>query len=240
MDDKVKLTEKPGYYAVIPAAVRYDRSLSPNSKLLYGEITCLLNFRGKCFASNAYFSRLYEVSERQISRMINELKVAGHIDILMQKRQDGTDRFISLAQDKNVQGGVDKNVVCGQDKKVYHNKHSININSLSEDKENALFIEFWNIFPNHKGLKETFKSWGKLTKETHQLILKKIKPWLLDNGDKFMPYPATWLNQERWNDELTPMKPEIRKPTAPLDPIYSTSAYKVINPDQYNPQTIEQ
>ena len=35
--------EKPSYYAIIPANVRYDKRLTDKAKLLYGEITCLTN-----------------------------------------------------------------------------------------------------------------------------------------------------------------------------------------------------
>lgn len=61
------------YYAIIPANVRYDKDLTPNAKLLYGEITALCNEKGYCWASNSYFSELYGTSIRSISKWINQL-----------------------------------------------------------------------------------------------------------------------------------------------------------------------
>ena len=57
---------KPNYYAIIPANVRYDKDISPNAKLLFGEITSLCNQKGYCWATNEYFSTLYNVSDRVI------------------------------------------------------------------------------------------------------------------------------------------------------------------------------
>lgn len=67
------------YYAIIPANVRYDDDLTPNSKLLYGEITALCNEKGYCWASNEYFSKLYGVSKTSISNWISQLRNKGYI-----------------------------------------------------------------------------------------------------------------------------------------------------------------
>jgi hypothetical protein len=71
--------QKPNYYAVIPADVRYSKKLTPNSKLLYAEITALCNMNGKCTASTEYFCRLYEVSRVSIQKWLKILEDNNYI-----------------------------------------------------------------------------------------------------------------------------------------------------------------
>ena len=71
--------EKPNYYAVIPAEIRYNKKLTPNSKLLYAEITALCNMNGKCTASTQYFCKLYEVSRVSIQKWLKILEDNNYI-----------------------------------------------------------------------------------------------------------------------------------------------------------------
>lgn len=73
-------TVKRNYFAVIPADIRYDVNLTPNAKLLYGEITALADDEGICKISNAYFADLYQVSSTSISTWISSLQEAGYIE----------------------------------------------------------------------------------------------------------------------------------------------------------------
>lgn len=70
---------KPGYYAIIPADVRYDDRIPANAKLLYGEISALIGAEGYCFASNQYFSEVYGCTPVTVARLISKLEEAGYI-----------------------------------------------------------------------------------------------------------------------------------------------------------------
>ena len=75
------MNEKPNYYAVIPANVRYDKNLKANEKILYGEIAALLDKTGTCYASNNYFARLYKVDPSAISKWISNLEKNDYLEI---------------------------------------------------------------------------------------------------------------------------------------------------------------
>lgn len=78
-----------------------------------------------------------------------------------------------------------------------------------KDKEDIYpFDEFWSAYPKKKAKEAARKAWAKLKpdetlgKEIIQAVIEsaKTKDWLKENG-KFIPYPATYLNGKRWEDE---------------------------------------
>ena len=70
------------------------------------------------------------------------------------------------------------------------------------------FTAFWQTFPNKTGKGAARKAWAKLkpSPELVTMILAAITTqntwatWQRDGG-RYIPHPATWLNQERWTDE---------------------------------------
>lgn len=115
---------KKSYYAIIPANVRYSNEIVDGAKLLYGEITCLCNEKGFCWANNEYFAKLYRNTKVTISRWISMLDKNNFIYI------DNTSgkRKIFLSQievvDDEVNGVVDK-PKKSKDKKVEKEKKEI-------------------------------------------------------------------------------------------------------------------
>lgn len=81
--------EKPGYFAVIPSAVRYCDDIPASAKLLYGEISSLSNGLGYCWASDQYFADLYAVNIRTVRNLLKALSDAHFIIINEEKTVDG-------------------------------------------------------------------------------------------------------------------------------------------------------
>lgn len=104
--------EKPNYYSIIPANIRYDKELMANAKLLYGEITALCNDKGICWAGNEYFAELYSVSKETISRWISQLCKKGYINTKIFYKKDSKEidkRIISIVN-LNSNYPIDENV----------------------------------------------------------------------------------------------------------------------------------
>lgn len=127
------MKEKPNYYAVIPADVRYDKGLKDKAKLLYGEIVALSNKDGYCYASNKYFADLYEVSITTISLLIKELSEKGYIEteiIYKEGTKEILNRYLKI-----LKGGYLRNLKEGYLRKVKDNNTSINNININK-KEN--------------------------------------------------------------------------------------------------------
>jgi len=78
------------------------------------------------------------------------------------------------------------------------------------------FISFWNSYPKRIGKKATLKAWMKAKdKPLIDYILSKINQqkesdqWKKDNG-QYIPNPSTWINQGRWDDEISIPKEKLK------------------------------
>ena len=132
-NDQTKVNEN-GYWAVIPAPVRYDDQICANAKLLYAEISCLVHRDGYCWATNDHFANLYGWTPRSVARMLQSLADRGYIIITngnskLRRIYAGINPFTGLNHDKNVMVTMaklsdnhDKNVIQNNKK---NNKYNI-------------------------------------------------------------------------------------------------------------------
>lgn len=80
--------------------------------------------------------------------------------------------------------------------------------SKVKDIYSDIFLQFYNAYPRKTAKASAWKAWKKLNGSlppVDDLILKineqmKMESWTKDDG-RYIPHPATWLNQRRWEDE---------------------------------------
>ena len=106
--------DNPGFFAILPATVRYDRRLKPAEKIFYAEITSLAEKTGYCYASNAYFCPLYDTTERTVQRWVKHLQELGYVAVSYARDGAANQRYISplvgIVPDVCAENHPDKNV----------------------------------------------------------------------------------------------------------------------------------
>lgn len=72
------------------------------------------------------------------------------------------------------------------------------------------FLAFWESYPRKVGKAAALKVWGKLNGHSVPIdqMLKAVQqqkawPQWQEDGGRFIPHPATWLNEGRWEDKPT-------------------------------------
>lgn len=201
-------------------------------------------------ASNGRINSIYKINHmflyQQIKNNENYSQLADN-----KQSQNVTVNSNDLLPNKNIYKNNNKNIYAhSENEQVYNHEDdkqkendSLSSNTIKQDTKNKAikkqnkelnelqekqFDKFWQAYPKKVSKKQAQKSWKKINPslELFEKILKALEmvkqteQWEKDNG-KFIPYPATWLNQERWTDEIKMMqdiKPVI-EPKLKIKPV---------------------
>ena len=137
---------------------------------------------------------------------------------LKRKRHFSIEEIISFSQEKDF---------CGESRQVAANCGLIQSNPIQSESnpnpnpnptrararrtapDDGRFDTFWAAYPRHDARLDAEKAFKKLNPDDELMgkILKAIEAWKQtdqwkENGGQFIPYPATWLNKHRWEDEI--------------------------------------
>ena len=201
--------DKPNYYAILSAEVRYDNRLRPNVKLLYAEITALCNMNMECFASNRYFSELYGKSKGSISGWISELVKYGYISAEYTYKE-GT-KEIEYRYIKILKGGITANDNTLLKKTIKSNNTSTNNTSININISNRRKDFVLNVmsFDYDKNILNSFVDyWTEPNKSKTKMKFELQQTWStnlrLKNWEK---------NQKKWDKPKIVNKNKLTKNT---------------------------
>ena len=87
------------------------------------------------------------------------------------------------------------------------------------------FADFWQVYPRKTAKQPSQKAWLKLNIKDQMKAIKDCIPRYKDTPKQFIPHASTYLNQERWDEEII-----TEEPTSNAPPQIHSQSYKAFVP----------
>ena len=172
---------------------------------------------GKCFPSLARLCKVTEMGKTALVGHLDTLEKLGLIERLRKYDDNGafksTDYVLKLKDDTLVRNTdnpcsdfTPPLVRNANTNLVSNNLGSKPYTSSKDDEVNYYFDQLWEMYPRKVGKGQARKAYLAASKKIDFFdLLPKLEAYVstLDGKDKqYMPHLATWLNGERWADEV--------------------------------------
>lgn len=198
-------------FLIIPYQVYINKNLTAVDGYLYGIIYWLERLKnGKCTASNQTLSEIMNITPGSVQNSLQRLEKEKCIArVFKDKQKKLRTEIICLVTYERVSLNNDT-VPLNDDTYVSLNDDHISNNIISNSNKSISFSEFWTIYPKKVDKKKSEAKWNRLTITVQRTILADIPKRKQTSGWKanYIPNPTTYLNGERWNDEI---KTEIKE-----------------------------
>lgn len=195
--------EKPWYYAILPATIRYAEDLTELQKLLYAEITALAQANGYCYASNSYFANLYKKTSKRISSTIQDMVKKWYLEV-KQNKEWWWSREIYLGEIKNIRKSF----------KIPTNPIPLETDTpIPEKKEGAIPLETDTLSHSTGNIiiQDNTTSVNRVEEPTAPTPSEKnieFIHWMRDTEIRGKFYISVW-NEKTWSSEI--MNSELKK-----------------------------
>ena len=218
-----------GYILLYRSLLKWEWYLNQNTKDVFLHLLLTANYeqrfwegitveRGQRVCSIATLSQELRLSQKSIRVALNHLKTTNEVAIKgankysvitlinYSKYQD----LIETGASETASETANKGQTKGK-QRANKGQHRKNVENVENDKnvKNTMFSEFWNIYPKKTAKPIAEKAFNKINPseelfaiiKTAVIEQSKSIGWKKDGG-QYIPYPATWLNSEQWNDEV--------------------------------------
>jgi ribosomal protein L17 len=211
------MENKESYYMNIPAPV-WDSGMNAKAILMYGHVTVLANKKGYCYASNAYFEKVLNVSDTTVGRYLNQLESKGFISrklIYKEESKEVAERriYMNTGMHTSEHGPMFKNEAGPMFKNEQVNTTSNNTTSTNTTAYDGIYDKLIKDWP-----KTRIHSKGPVikylkTKSKDELILiLKNKSRYLKANEGFIKNLRNYLEHEDWSEESIKQYETKRKP----------------------------
>jgi predicted AAA+ superfamily ATPase len=182
---------------------------------------------GECFPSINRLADVCEMSRRSVENHLETLETLGLIQRVNQFRDRGgktSNRYVldlvGTSENNSLADTDTQNLRMVCEKSAHGDTQNLRMNNLvinnlgketnntssKDDEVNYYFDQLWEMYPRKIGKGQARKAYVTASKKIDFFdLLPKLEAYVstLDGKDKqYMPHLATWLNGERWADEV--------------------------------------
>lgn len=190
-----------------------QKGLKPATKIVLYWLADHYNETTKeCFPRILRLAELCDMSRRSVEGHLTILEEIGLIKRINRFRDQGgktSNGYILYISESDAQ-----NLRIPSEKSAHGDTQNLRMNNLINNnlvnEPNILlerFDEFYAAYPIKKGKGAAKKAWEKAIKKAdpdHIISNAALYASSVQNKDpKFVAYPATWLNAERWDDDIS-------------------------------------
>lgn len=125
-----------------------------------------------------------------------------------QRQQKHRSRGASHAPVTPLSRSCHRDLQKSESDKRKHSSADADVRASSTTKQTPGFDDFYRAYPKKRGREDAARAWRKVRPEDVSAILaavegfKASEDWQRENG-RYVPYPATFLNGRRWEDQVS-------------------------------------
>ena len=164
--------------------------------------------------------KLDQVREADVSRLLLECEKAGLIRLYaidgkrylqMERWEQGRASVSKYPEPPDIpaqtptDSGVCKSLSTDSPDSDPDNDTDPDMRPAVTGRKGVEFAIFWQAYPKRKNRGDAEKAWKKVTAPIETILAaieeQRTSPDWTKEGGKYIPYPASWLNGRRWEDE---------------------------------------
>jgi hypothetical protein len=203
-------------FAAVPTWMIRDRQVPRNAILVYASLSSRAGY-GAIFPSQMTIAEESGLSERTVRTMLARLEEIGVIERRSRRAGEGrgnrkTDAYVLHPNGRHEEPAnlAGRSEQPANEPRATGNQTQcaplIEIDRAEIDRVSCSFDDFWSVWPRKDSKKTAQTAWSKAIKKADpQIIVDAARAYAQSpyRPDKqFVPYGASWLNAERWNDPL--------------------------------------
>jgi DNA-binding transcriptional regulator YhcF (GntR family) len=202
------------------ADIALARIQNPTAKIVLLSIASYSNGAGECWPSRETISRDTCVPLRSVVRAIQWLEEHGYIRI--QPRTGSSNFYIITCMEEEMSDDTRATVAHEVDSNITKldiskKRNTSSRATVAHPKDTPFFLAFWQAYPRRVGKGAARIAFDRAIRsaDPNEIVQAAIaySQHCQEMGIemKFRPHPATWLNGERWEDDLEAEKQDVKQ-----------------------------